>query len=166
MAFRLLLDGVERQVEILRRRPHLVVAVDGREHVVENPGEAGDGLRDLVVAGRPLRVARAQAHGALAIRAGGRSFAAALLAEGEDEAGAGSGEIRAPMPGAVVALHVAPGQRVAAGEPALTIESMKLQTVLAAPRAGIVAGILVAEGDSFEKDQALLRLEEEAAADA
>lgn len=47
-------------------------------------------------------------------------------------------EVRAPMPGVVVAVDVATGDAVVAGQPLLTIEAMKMEHRLAAPRDGVV----------------------------
>jgi len=58
----------------------------------------------------------------------------------------GSGELRAPMAGKVVAVHVAPGQAVAAGESLLVIESMKMQLEVRAPVAGTIAEVGVVTG--------------------
>jgi pyruvate carboxylase len=48
------------------------------------------------------------------------------------------GQVGAPMPGRVVALHVQEGQKVDAGEPLLTLEAMKMETIVRAPVAGAV----------------------------
>ncbi len=48
------------------------------------------------------------------------------------------GQVGAPMPGRVVALHVQEGQNVTAGEPLLTLEAMKMETIVRAPIAGEV----------------------------
>ena len=50
--------------------------------------------------------------------------------------------VGATMPGVVIAVHVKPGDRVAAGAALLTLEAMKMETVLRAPRAGSVVEIL------------------------
>lgn len=51
-----------------------------------------------------------------------------------------SGEpLRAPVAGVVSAWKVAVGESVVAGQPVVVIEAMKLETVIAAPRAGRVA---------------------------
>jgi biotin carboxyl carrier protein len=165
MPFRIILDGTEREIDIIRRRPHLVVSIDGREHTVQDTGSAGAGQGSLTIGGTPLPYARVETNTGVVLRSDGRTFTANLLAEGEDAAGAGASEIRAPMPGAVISVAVTAGDAVAAGTPVLTIESMKLETVLLAPRDGTIAEVLVAQGDAFEKDQVLARLEEEAGED-
>jgi biotin carboxyl carrier protein len=63
------------------------------------------------------------------------------------------------MPGAPVSLHKAVSDHVMRGETIVTIESMKLQTALPAPRDGVFATILYAEGDVFDKDEIIVRLE-------
>jgi 3-methylcrotonyl-CoA carboxylase alpha subunit len=62
----------------------------------------------------------------------------------------------APMPGTIVALKVAAGDRVAAGQPLLIMEGMKMELTLAAPAAGTVERIHFAEGDSVEAEAVLV----------
>ena len=66
-------------------------------------------------------------------------------------------ELRAPMPGAVVAVHVGDGARVRAGERIVTIEAMKMEHPLVAPHDG-VASVSVAIGDQVRRDQILARV--------
>jgi 3-methylcrotonyl-CoA carboxylase alpha subunit len=67
-------------------------------------------------------------------------------AEGADPAQADGPDLLARMPGKIVRLLVAPGQAVAAGQPLLIMESMKMETELAAPQAGLVERVVVGEG--------------------
>ena len=62
------------------------------------------------------------------------------------------------MPGTLVAHHVEIGAEVALGARLVTIESMKLQVTIAAPRAGVVARLHVAEGATFERGAVLVSL--------
>lgn len=54
-----------------------------------------------------------------------------------------AGEVGAPMPGTVIAVHCEEGGRVAEGEPLLTLEAMKMETVVRAPLSGMVTEIAV-----------------------
>ena len=55
----------------------------------------------------------------------------------------GPAEIVAPMPGAVLTVHVAAGASVAAGDPIVTLEAMKMEHVVAAPIGGTVIDVHV-----------------------
>jgi geranyl-CoA carboxylase alpha subunit len=62
------------------------------------------------------------------------------------DAAPGDGLLRASMNGRVIALLVAEGDAVAAGQPLVTLEAMKMEHVHCAPRAGRVAALHVAVG--------------------
>ncbi|MCO1596784.1 biotin/lipoyl-binding protein [Micromonospora sp. RHAY321] len=57
-----------------------------------------------------------------------------------------AGSLLAPLPGAVTRVHVQVGQRVAAGDPLLTLEAMKLEHPVLAPTDGVVAELPVPAG--------------------
>jgi geranyl-CoA carboxylase alpha subunit len=59
----------------------------------------------------------------------------------------GDGKVRATMNGRVVAVLVKPGDRVAAGQPVLTLEAMKMEHVHKADIDGVISAIDVAEGE-------------------
>jgi acetyl-CoA/propionyl-CoA carboxylase biotin carboxyl carrier protein len=58
-----------------------------------------------------------------------------------------SGDLVAPMPGRVLAVHVAVGAAVAAGQPVVTLEAMKMEHNVVAPGDGTVREVLVTVGD-------------------
>ena len=62
------------------------------------------------------------------------------------------------MPGSVVAVMVASGDRVEADQPLLVVEAMKMEHVLKAPSAGI-ARLDAAIGDHVERGQLLATIE-------
>ena len=70
----------------------------------------------------------------------------------------GSG-VRAPMPGLLVALQVNEGAAVAAGQPLLIMEAMKMQMEIRASRAGTVRRIHVTAGQEIAGDQLLITIE-------
>ena len=57
----------------------------------------------------------------------------------DEEQAALSGEINAPMPGKVIAIMAALGDKVTKGQPLLILEAMKIEHTLKAPFAGIVS---------------------------
>ena len=65
-------------------------------------------------------------------------------------------QLKAPMPGLVVAVPVADGQPVKKGEILLILESMKMQNELKSPRDGTILRVKVKAGDSVEQNQVLL----------
>jgi acetyl/propionyl-CoA carboxylase alpha subunit len=80
-------------------------------------------------------------------------------------AGQGSAEdvIRAPMPGSTVAVHVKDGSKVTRGDPLLVMESMKMETTIAAPRDAVVEAVHVSERQTFDRDAVLITFQTEAA---
>lgn len=72
-------------------------------------------------------------------------------------AAGGATELRAPFNGKVVALPVAAGQALAAGDTVVVIESMKLEHSLASPAAVTLAELLVATGQQVSPGQVLAR---------
>jgi biotin carboxyl carrier protein len=160
MAFKLTVEGRAHEIEIVRRRPHLIVNIDGRDHEVSTIGDFGDGPQAIEVAGVAVQFIRAQSGDRHILRLGGRNFETGLVdPRSEVEGGGGQDDVKAPMPGAVVSIHKSIGEAVKRGETLVTIESMKLQMALAAPRDGNVAEFLRAEGERFEKDEVIARLE-------
>ncbi len=73
-----------------------------------------------------------------------------------------SGSLLAPMPGTVVRVEVAVGDDVAAGQPVLVLEAMKMQHTVAAPAAGTVAQIDVRPGTQVAAGEVLALVEEAA----
>lgn len=160
MAFAIMLDGKSHDIDIVRRRPHLVVRIDGREHEVSVVGSYDSGRQTIEIAGREVHFARAHGGERQFLRLDRRSFTASVIDPRSKAGGGGSGldVLRAPMPGAVIAVHKAVGDAVTRGETVVTIESMKLQTALAAPRDGVIAEILRAQNELFDKDEVIVRL--------
>ena len=86
-----------------------------------------------------------------------RDASAKKRAQRERSTGALSPELRSPMPGAVVAVHVTEGESVAAGQRIATIEAMKMEHPVTAPHEGIVH-LDVSPGDQVSKDQLLAHI--------
>jgi propionyl-CoA carboxylase alpha chain len=61
-----------------------------------------------------------------------------------------------PMPGLLVQVLVAPGQKVQAGERVAVIEAMKMENVLFASQDSVVAKVLAQQGESLVVDQPIV----------
>ncbi|MEM8794524.1 MAG: acetyl/propionyl/methylcrotonyl-CoA carboxylase subunit alpha [Pseudomonadota bacterium] len=72
----------------------------------------------------------------------------------------GSLEITAPMPGAVTAINVNPGDQVEKGMALATMEAMKMEHRLTAEIDGRVKEVMVKVGEQVEKGAVLIALEE------
>jgi acetyl-CoA/propionyl-CoA carboxylase, biotin carboxylase, biotin carboxyl carrier protein len=71
---------------------------------------------------------------------------------------AASPQVRSPMPGTVIAVSVASGDSVAAGDTLLTVEAMKMEHKLTAGLAGVVS-VAVKPGDLVKLDQVVASIE-------
>ena len=68
--------------------------------------------------------------------------------------------VTAPMPGTVIKVLVEPGARVAARQPLVVLEAMKMETPLVSPYDATVRAVHVAEGDRVVGGALLIELEE------
>ena len=106
---------------------------------------------DLLVTygGRVLRFAYAVDGTTIWLGRGGHAWA---LTEEEaapvrgGRAGGGDGTVRSPMPGTVLAVHVAPGDTVSAGQAVAVVEAMKMEHTVTAPVAGTVTEVTARAG--------------------
>jgi 3-methylcrotonyl-CoA carboxylase alpha subunit len=76
----------------------------------------------------------------------------------EDEGGeAAAFRITAPMPGRIIAVHVAAGKMVEKGAPLIVLEAMKMEHTLKAGHAGKIEYVGCKPGDQIREGQELLR---------
>ena len=77
---------------------------------------------------------------------------------GMNAAGSGSlKEIKAPMPGLILDLKVAPGDVVKKGDVVLILEAMKVENSIKSPGDGVVKEVKVSLKQSVEKNQVLIQ---------
>lgn len=67
--------------------------------------------------------------------------------------------VRSEIAGSVWKIEVAVGDAVAADDPLLILESMKMEIPLLAPRSGVVKEVLVAEGEAVAEGDVAVILE-------
>ncbi|PRZ42701.1 acetyl-CoA/propionyl-CoA carboxylase, biotin carboxylase, biotin carboxyl carrier protein [Antricoccus suffuscus] len=74
------------------------------------------------------------------------------------------GEVRSPMPGTVLAVHVEQQQSVAKATPLVVVEAMKMEHVLVAPIDGVTSDFALKVGQLVAVDQLLLTIHPDEAA--
>ncbi|ODU55962.1 MAG: hypothetical protein ABT02_21365 [Comamonadaceae bacterium SCN 68-20] len=145
--------GVEGEVSILRAGRR----IDARAEALP------DGRRRIVIDGREHVVWIAAGYRSVFVHddASGATEIETVDAAGAGQARAGaSNTVVAPMPGTVIAVKVAEGERVGAGQPLVVIESMKLETTLAAPREARVKAVHYGVGATFGLKAILVMLQD------
>jgi pyruvate carboxylase len=83
------------------------------------------------------------------VKAPNRAASALLPARRKAEEG-NDAHVASPMPGSIATIAVKPGQQVKAGDVLLTIEAMKMETALHAPRDGLIQELLVHPGSPVD----------------
>jgi biotin carboxyl carrier protein len=145
------------------------VTVDGVAHEAQLAAVSGTPLYHLLLGGeswtvavQPLEEAGRWALGVLGERVevdvqDERTRGIEALT-GKGQRATGGGTVRAPMPGLVVRIEVAEGQRVDAGAGLVVVEAMKMENELRAPRAGVVQTVHITVGQAVEKGASLVTL--------
>ena len=93
----------------------------------------------------------------------GTTFVATLARSETTSVHAHDGDIIAPMPGKVIALDVAEGDSVTAGQRLMVLEAMKMEHALTAPFDGTVTQLSASEGAQVQVEAVLAVVEHEAA---
>ena len=110
----------------------------------------------------PLRLPDAAWRGGWRLNLPSAAPAAAPDVDSAAHAHAGVGgesKVTAPMPGTVISVSVAVGDRVEARRPLLVLEAMKMETPLTAPFDATVKAVHVKEGDRVAGGTLLVELE-------
>ena len=69
-----------------------------------------------------------------------------------------AGGLSAPMPGTILEVMVKEGQRVREGQPLMTMEAMKMEHRILAPKSGEVTSINFNQGDRVDMGATLVEL--------
>lgn len=80
---------------------------------------------------------------------------AAPVAKPQPAGNAGSIQIKASVPGKVIAVEASAGQSVKAGDNVVILESMKMEIPVVAPQDGTIASIDVSQGNEVENGAVL-----------
>jgi propionyl-CoA carboxylase alpha chain len=154
-----LLDGERHRVQYRIDRDGLRASVDGRPLPGAELGTATADEVELTAGGvtRRFRVHRAGSEVYVDSPLGSVALTEAVRFP-EPDATAVAGSLRAPLPGTVVRVAAEAGQRVAAGDPIVILEAMKMEHVVVAPGSGVVAEVAVRAGQAVEAGAELARV--------
>ena len=145
-------DGQRREVELVHLGQERYLLRD-REHearvVMGHPTRHGDGtIREVLVDGFHFEVEVVSDRRAALRERATRAAAAGGIA--------GPLDVRAIIPGRVVSVAVAAGDRVVAGQQLLVVEAMKMQNELRAPRDGTIDRVGVTPGVTIDVGDVLV----------
>ncbi|OYU14152.1 MAG: methylcrotonoyl-CoA carboxylase [Alphaproteobacteria bacterium PA4] len=131
--------GLDGFAEFGARRDGLAIVIDAGGTLVSGAVVAGSDTIEVRMAGQTWRLAtRAPLKAA--------------------QAGPSDGRIIAPMPGRVLAVDVAAGASVSAGDRLLVLEAMKMEHRITARAAGTVTAVHVATGDQIADGMLLVEI--------
>jgi len=85
--------------------------------------------------------------------------AAPVVAVAPRPAAASAGDVISPLAGKLVSVEAKLGQDVAEGAQVATVEAMKMNTYIYAPKTGKVAAVLINAGDPVEEGAVILRID-------
>lgn len=159
--------GNEYEVEILNEKE---ISLNGQVYQIDFQSVSGEPIYSLIADGRSFQahIFEGETDDEVQILMAGNLYS--VLVENEREkrlkAAAGvtspsTGEfiLKAPMPGLIVTIPVAEGDKVSEGDVLVILESMKMQNELKSPQAGIISQIQIELGESVEQKQMLLKVE-------
>lgn len=171
MRYYVTVEGEKKEVEIVETEDGYRVRLNG-EWIDLDAAFLADGLFLSILAGgdsHTIETSRGERAGHWTVRVQGRYLDVTVRNELEERAAerravartTGPSILRSPMPGLVIQLKTAVGDRVEEGTPVAVLEAMKMQNELAAEQDGLVSEIHVQPGDHVEARAPIVTIEPE-----
>jgi len=166
MKFEVRISGGTRIVELERNSSTWSILLDG-QRVAADVAEIDEHTLSILLHGESheIRVTPVSG-GALKVQSGLHEFTAEVIdpraRRGARRSGAeaeGRQQIVAPMPGKVIRVLVAAGEKVETGQGVLVVEAMKMQNEIRSPKSGTVERVLVEEGQAVNAGEILAWVE-------
>ena len=121
------------------------------------------GKLDLLIDGKRVTAYVSSDHAKRWVTVSGQTFVL-TKSSGARKGGSGhhhaAGELTAPMPGQVRAVNVSEGEAVTKGQTLLVLEAMKMEIRIQAAQDGVVKKLFVKQGQTVDREQALIEIEE------
>lgn len=158
MTFKAIYNEQPIAIDLGKRKPLLQVKIGEQSHTVSDSHCPAGGEFTVTIDGHLYSGWRYANAEEVYIRVNGRTHIIGLPHASASGAGGGASadEIRADMPGTVVSVEAKEGDEVTSGQKIMTIESMKLQVGIIAPRDGKIAKIHFAANTTFDRQATLV----------
>ena len=161
MKLNLAVNGVKQQIQILVPPPGCRFSLGRGPERSADVASPGPGIYSVLLDGRSYdaRVERTSGH--LIVSVQGHRFEIEVRdprrwsPNAASRRGGDIETVRAPMPGKVVRVLVAPGDTVEAGQGVMVVEAMKMQNEMKASRSGRVLSVAAKEGATVTAGEVL-----------
>jgi biotin carboxyl carrier protein len=156
------IDNVERRIDVTQDGEGYVVSIGEATYRVSDVNSI-EGTISFLLDRQSFMAHVSDGEGGVRISIRGRNYR--LIEESMDadrpggQALGGDGRIEAPMPGTIVAVHVAEGDTVSTGQPLMVLESMKMQNEITAPVDGVVKHLGCGQGEQVGFGAILVEIE-------
>lgn len=169
MKYTTILNGREREIEIIQKTPHeFEILIDGRSHVVEARSCGGD-LISLLMDNRSYDISYSLDGDVVHLGFRNQYFGIEVLDERKMRMRrvrsslhlSGPEIIKSSMPGRVVKVLVAEGEQVKSGTGVIIIEAMKMENEIQCHNTGRIKAVHVGPGQAIESDATLVEIEPE-----
>ena len=161
MTYEIIIEGTPHRLDLARNGETWDCKLDG-DPITVNAVYSRPNVISLIINGRAFEVKRELSPNDLHIWVGGARYHAEVRdprslrsrRSGTDTA-KGPRKLAAPMPGKVVRVLVAEGEKVDAGQGIIVVEAMKMQNELKSPKQGVIRKLMVGEGASVNPGDVL-----------
>jgi biotin carboxyl carrier protein len=166
MKLEAIVDGETKQILLEEREGLYAIALGDHDVTTINARRVEEDVWSLIIDGRSYEATVQPIHNKLRITVGGVSWDIDVYnplrrytQTAETHVAEGGQVISSPMPGRVVRVEVAVGDKVEAGQGVVIVEAMKMENELRAAGPGIVKEIEVEAGQAVEDGQPLVIIE-------
>ena len=163
MEFQFTIDGVEKTVIAEKSGDGYEFSIGETTYSVSAAPLSNGSFAFLVDNRSNLAIISRDERG-LTIGLGGETYHLENPDDDEESSGGhaggdGNGSVQSPMPGNIVAVNVAGGDQVSAGQAVVVIESMKMQNEITASIDGTVTAVHCSVGDQVGLGDLLVEIE-------
>jgi acetyl/propionyl-CoA carboxylase alpha subunit len=156
------------RVELRRNGERVMVRVDDGDEQPAEWSTVHGPLRQLVIGERRVELLAARSADGISVAIAGLEYRCEVVDEAHARLASVAGartashtrrELKAPMPGLIVAILCHPGGEVAPGQPLVVLQAMKMENDLSLPRSGKIVSVTAEPGQTVEQGQVLLVVE-------